>query len=154
MRHATLCFIVDSGKVLLGMKKRGFGEGKYNGFGGKKKENEKIHETAVRELKEESGIITNLADIEKMAELHFSFPVKKEWDQTVHVYVVNKWEGDPKESEEMRPEWFDVSKIPFDNMWSDDTHWLPLILKGKKIEAHFNFKEDNQSINNFKIKEL
>ena len=31
----TLVFLREGSKVLLGMKKRGFGVGKWNGFGGK-----------------------------------------------------------------------------------------------------------------------
>ena len=31
----TLVFLRNGSKVLLGMKKRGFGVGKWNGFGGK-----------------------------------------------------------------------------------------------------------------------
>lgn len=42
--------------VLLGMKKRGFGKGKWNGFGGKVEQGETMVESAVRELKEEAGI--------------------------------------------------------------------------------------------------
>ena len=38
------------------MKKRSFGAGKWNGFGGKVKEGEEIHEAAKRETKEEAGI--------------------------------------------------------------------------------------------------
>ena len=42
-------------RVLLGMKKRGFGVGKWNGFGGKLHANETMVECAARELHEESG---------------------------------------------------------------------------------------------------
>lgn len=36
MRPTTLCLIInDKNQILLSRKKRGFGEGKYNGFGGK-----------------------------------------------------------------------------------------------------------------------
>ena len=38
MKQTNLCFLLKDGKVLLGMKKRGFGAGKWNGFGGKLKE--------------------------------------------------------------------------------------------------------------------
>mgnify|MGYP001560708223 FL=1 len=31
----TLCIIHQHSKILLGMKKRGFGAGRWNGFGGK-----------------------------------------------------------------------------------------------------------------------
>lgn len=25
----------------------------------------------------------------------------------------------------MRPQWFDLDSIPYDDMWADDLHWLP-----------------------------
>ena len=39
----TLVFVLGHGRVLLGMKKRGFGEGNWNGFGGKKELGESLH---------------------------------------------------------------------------------------------------------------
>ena len=44
----TLAFIRDGGRLLLGMKKRGFGAGKWNGFGGKVDLGETILQGAVR----------------------------------------------------------------------------------------------------------
>ncbi|CAN0571511.1 unnamed protein product, partial [Ectocarpus sp. 12 AP-2014] len=38
------------------MKKRGFGEGKWNGFGGKVESGESVEEAAKRELMEEAGV--------------------------------------------------------------------------------------------------
>lgn len=54
----TLVLLRDklSGDVLLGMKKRGFGVGKWNGFGGKVQEGETIRECARRETQEECGL--------------------------------------------------------------------------------------------------
>jgi 8-oxo-dGTP pyrophosphatase MutT (NUDIX family) len=52
----TLCLTKEDGMILLGMKKRGFGEGRWNGFGGKVEEGETIVEAAIREMKEESGL--------------------------------------------------------------------------------------------------
>ena len=37
----------------------------------------------------------------------------------------------------MKPEWFYVDKLPLDNMWPADAHWLPIMLKGKKFEGKF-----------------
>ena len=53
----TLMFIVEENRVLLGLKKRGFGSGKYNGFGGKVELNESIYQAALRETQEECGIV-------------------------------------------------------------------------------------------------
>ena len=35
MKQATLCLLVKDNEILLAMKKRGFGVGKWNGVGGK-----------------------------------------------------------------------------------------------------------------------
>ncbi|GAJ07377.1 unnamed protein product, partial [marine sediment metagenome] len=57
MMNATLCFFIKENPklILLGMKKRGFGKDKYNGFGGKINPDETIEEAAVREVQEEIG---------------------------------------------------------------------------------------------------
>lgn len=46
----TLAFIRRGDQVLLGLKKRGFGEGKWNGFGGKLNANETLMEAAQRSV--------------------------------------------------------------------------------------------------------
>jgi hypothetical protein len=42
----------------------------------------------------------------------------------------------------MKPEWFDIDKIPFDAMWEDDPYWLPRVIEGESIEFEFYFGED------------
>ncbi len=140
MRHATLCIVRNGDKILLGMKKKGFGSGKINGFGGKVEQNETVENAAVRELREESGLTANT--VKKHAELTFKFPHKEEWNQVVHVYVTDSWTGSPVESDEMAPEWFDLEKIPYQKMWVDDEHWLPHVLAGKFVTATFVFSPD------------
>ena len=44
----TLVLIMKGKQVLLGMKKRGFGKGKWNGFGGKVQDGEEILDAARR----------------------------------------------------------------------------------------------------------
>lgn len=44
----SLVFIRKTTEVLLGLKKRGFGEGKWNGFGGKVEQGETIVQGATR----------------------------------------------------------------------------------------------------------
>ena len=102
MRDTTLILPMRDGRILLGMKKRGFGVGKLNGFGGKLNEGESIVEAAVRELNEEVGIDAMASNLDKMAELDFYFPhAEDDWDQKVHVFLIEEWIGEPVESEEM-----------------------------------------------------
>ena len=58
--------------------------------------------------------------------------------------MAKKWLGEPAESEEMMPKWFAFDEIPYENMWPDDTHWMPHILKGEKLEADFLFSEGDK----------
>ena len=44
----TLVLIREPARVLLGMKKRGFGQGRWNGFGGKVEKGETILQGAIR----------------------------------------------------------------------------------------------------------
>ncbi len=156
MRQATLCIPIKEQKILLGRKKKGFGKDKFNGFGGKVRPNESIEEAATREIYEEAGIKVDIKDLEKVGELTFTFPEaqEKDWDQVVHVFFVKNWENEPQESEEMTCEWFDRNSIPFDEMWDDDKHWLPLMLGGKKLKASFVFDKDNETIKHKEIFEL
>lgn len=156
MRDTTLCFLVnkDSNKILLGMKKRGFGVGKYNGFGGKVNKGEEIKDALVRELFEETSVKVHPDHFSKLAELDFFFPSKEEWNQRVHVFITNTWEGEPTESEEMTVKWFDPKDLPFDKMWEDDRHWLPLVLDNNRLKAKFTFDESNEKILDMDIKKL
>lgn len=44
----TLTMILKDDEILLGMKNRGMGKGKWNGFGGKVEPNETIDDAAIR----------------------------------------------------------------------------------------------------------
>jgi len=138
----TLCIIHQHPKVLLGMKKRGFGAGRWNGFGGKLKDNESIEEAMKREIKEESGI--DIENLNKVGIIEFGFKNNDEIHE-VHIFKSNNFLGKPTESEEMKPQWFYVDEIPFDKMWPSDLHWLPLFLKGKKFKGKFLFDKPSNS---------
>lgn len=132
----TLCIVSADNKILLGMKKRGFGVGRWNGFGGKIESGENILEAAKRELTEEAGIVAS--ELEKVGLMTFTFENEQENIIEVHVFKVNSFSGEPTESEEMEPDWFSYSEIPYNQMWTDDEYWLPLVLTGKHFTASFH----------------
>lgn len=139
----TLVLPFRDEKVLLGMKKRGFGMGKWNGFGGKVEVGETVEEAAARELFEECGI--RALDLVPRAIQTFRFK-GNDVPLEVHVFSLATWEGEPQESEEMSAEWFAFDDIPFEKMWVDDAHWFPLLLAGKTWDAEFDFDESGKNI--------
>jgi 8-oxo-dGTP pyrophosphatase MutT (NUDIX family) len=139
MKEATLCYLVRDRTIWLAMKKRGFGSGKYNGYGGKLNEGETIEEAMIRELYEESGV--KAVEYHKVADNTHVFPNNPKNNFHVHVYFVTKWTGIPRETEEMSPELFENSKIPYQKMWHTDPYWLPSVLKGEKLKTYFEMTE-------------
>jgi len=120
------------------MKKNGFGKGRWNGFGGKVKAGEAIEDAAKREVLEEAGIMVD--HLEKMGVIDFEFKGNPEILE-VHIFKAIDFTGEPKESDEMKPQWFNIDEIPFKEMWPDDIFWIPLFLKGEKFKGKFLFGE-------------
>lgn len=150
--ETTLLILRKENQILLAMKKRGFGVGKYNGVGGKLQEGETPEMAMLREAKEEINVVPT--KYERVGIVEFMEFVKGEkTNLTFHLYIATEWEGTPSESEEMKPKWFSISDIPYDSMFISDQYWLPLVLAGKKIKGFFDFDEE-WNIKSYKIEEL
>lgn len=93
-----------------------------------------------RELLKEAGI--EVAELEQMGVLEFSWDSKPEILE-VHIFKTRKFSGTPQESEEMKPQWFEIGQIPFDSMWPSDRYWMPLFLDNKKFKGRFLFGDDD-----------
>jgi len=152
MQQATLVFLIKrekSGKIakiLLAMKKRGFGKGRWNGVGGKPETSETIQQCAKREAREEIGV--TVGKLQKIGMIRFRFKFKKVFDQNVYFYLCERWQDKPTESEEMKPRWFKIDKIPYAKMWPDDKFWMPIALKNKKFTGSILFGQDDKIIEN------
>jgi len=146
MRNATLTFLVRDEYINLAEKLRGFGVNRHNGYGGKQHDGESIEEAAVRELFEESKVSAAVGDLTKLAEIEFTFPEKPEWNQLVHIYLLEKWVGEPAETEEMRPKWFQHHEIPYDQMWPADPLWIPHMLAGRYVEGRIVLGSDQNTV--------
>ncbi|KAG2498863.1 hypothetical protein HYH03_003055 [Edaphochlamys debaryana] len=134
----TLVIVDDGERVLLGRKKRGFGEGYYNGFGGKVEPGETVREAAERELHEEACIVAE--DMKEAGILVFAFDDQPlPWE--VHVFSATKFKGEPTETEEMAPIWFKHGDVPYEKMWADDIHWYPMFLGRRYFRGVFAFSK-------------
>lgn len=133
MQRVTLLFLLRDDQILLAYKKRGFGQGKWNGVGGKVNEGEDPKTAAIRECQEE--ICVTPTSLKQVAVLHFFEKTDPSFHFNAFVFTATEWTGAPTETEEMRPKWYNLSDIPYDQMWADDPHWLPLVLDGKLVEG-------------------
>ena len=135
---ATLLFVIQDGSILLIEKKRGHGAGKINGPGGKIDPGESPLECAVRETQEE--LLITARNPRKVAELWFQM---SDYPSILcHVFLTNEYDGVPTETDEAVPLWVPTGKIPYEQMWEDDRHWLPRVLEGESVLGKFVFKGD------------
>lgn len=126
----TLSMIHGQNRVLLAMKKRGHGVGKWNGYGGKLNENETVEQAMVRELLEESGLLAH--KFEKRGIITFDDQNNGDIIE-MHIFRVFEFGGNLVETEEMSPKWFELNKIPYEEMWESDRKWLPMYFDNKKF---------------------
>ncbi|MDD5749505.1 MAG: 8-oxo-dGTP diphosphatase [Patescibacteria group bacterium] len=147
----TLTLIQKNKQILLGYKKRGFGIGRFNGFGGKVEKEESVKEAAYREVFEEAGI--EVHDLEEIGIIDFSWNNQKNPPLTVYVFKADSFSGQIEESEEMKPEWFEIDKIPYKKMWDDDRYWFPYFLQNKKFQAEFIFDSKDKVVE-YNIQEM
>jgi 8-oxo-dGTP diphosphatase len=146
MIRTCLCLIRRRGdggpEVLLGLKKSGFGLGKWVGLGGHIEAGEKPVAAAVREVAEESGLVVAADALQHLASIEFRFPARPSWDQTADVFVTSVYQGEATESDEIAPRWFPEDALPLSLMWDDAKYWLPRVLAGEHVNVRIAFADD------------
>lgn len=130
-----LLFVIRDNQILLIRKKRGLGAGKINGPGGRIEPGESAIEAAIRETREELGVVAHNPSLR--GELHFQF--LDGYSLHCSVFVSDDCSGEAIETDEAIPLWTPLHAIPYQEMWADDQHWLPGTIEGKNFRAWFTF---------------
>ena len=141
--RAVLLFVIRDGEILLIRKKRGLGAGKINGPGGRIESGETAAQAAVRETQEE--LLITPSEPDHRGELFFQFA--DGYALQCAVFVSASCEGIPQETAEAEPVWTPLDAIPYHDMWADDIHWLPGVLRGGRFRGYFDFDGDTMLSN-------
>jgi 8-oxo-dGTP pyrophosphatase MutT (NUDIX family) len=149
MKQVTLLFLRKDDRILLAMKKRGFGVGLWNGIGGKVDPHETIAEAAIRECQEEIGVTPH--DIKPAGFIQFFDPTDPTFEHHCYVFTAQSWEGEPRESEEMRPQWFATTDVPYDKMWPSDSLWLPHVIASELFQGVIHTSTDTVTQHDLKV---
>ena len=142
MKLATLCYVIDKKNKSTLMihrvkKENDYHKGKWNGLGGKFELGESPEECAIREIKEESGLIVK--DIVMKGFITFPmFDGKEDW--YVFLFVTENFEGKLIDSTEGNLAWIPNEKLPEINLWDGDKIFIPWLFQDKFFSAKFNYK--------------
>ena len=134
---ANLIFVTENDRVLLIRKKTGLGEGKINGPGGKLEPGKDALTSAVREIEEE--IAHPRPKIRLRGNGRAPIPVRRWFGAALRRFSRRSVRGDAHGNARGRSALFGIDELPFEEMWSDDRHWLRPMLDGGKFAGDFVF---------------
>lgn len=106
----------EDNAIFLAKKARGFGTGKWMGFGGKLERGESVPHANLREFYEETGVKVSSCDCSKVGLLLFTFKTKPGFYLEVHVYETYKMLNPIALCDELsgNGQWFPPDCVPFD----------------------------------------
>ena len=146
----TVCHILSGNRMLLKLASRGVSKGKWNAVGGKIGRGETPVQNAIREAKEESGLM--VSNLFYHGTLKFYLAGKSRLDALVHVYSTRTFSGKARSTKEGRLKWFGIDKIPYYKMWDDDRFWFGLMLGCRKFDGVFHFDKENKRVVGYEIR--
>jgi mutator protein MutT len=145
VKRTTLTFVIDGDRLLMILKKRGQGAGKWNLPGGKIAEGETAEQAAAREVREETGL--QVADLQECGNLEFLFPAGGSWSNSCTVFRTSVFSGIlTPENDECSAHWVSLKEIPYDRMWPNDRLWVPSVLAGGRVDRTYTFDAQDQLV--------
>jgi 8-oxo-dGTP diphosphatase len=145
MKLATLCYVRRAGQTLMIhriKKENDMHQGKWNGLGGKLEPGETPEECAIREIREEAGLVAR----NPLLKGFLTFPgFANDEDWYAFVFVVHEFEGELAESPEGILQWIDDDKLLQLNLWEGDLIFLPWLEREGFFSGKFVY-EDNRLV--------
>ena len=132
--------------VLLGRKRRGFGKGNIVLPGGKIEPGESAVQGAIREFREETGLVLAPQELELAAHINFRFPAQPAADMECATFIARQATGQQEITEELEPLWADPAVLPVEQMWQDSPLWLPKLVAGGNFTVEIVLAPDNISV--------
>ncbi|MCK8061645.1 MULTISPECIES: 8-oxo-dGTP diphosphatase [unclassified Fusibacter] len=140
----------DSKTLMLHRNKRGddYHLGKYNGIGGKLEAGESPEDCALREIKEETGLIAN----EVKYRGHIAFPVfdgNEDW--LCFIYECYDFEGDLVEGSEGSLHWIEDESLLDLPLWEGDPIFLNVIYHSSDLFSG-KFTYEDKELKSYQLK--
>jgi len=137
--EASLVYLFKDDRVLMlhrVKKEKDIHKDKWNGLGGKLEPGESPEESAVREIKEESGY--DIHSLKFAGHLFFPTFDKENNDWSVFVFTSDDFTGIQLENTpEGNLEWIPKSDLLKLNLWEGDRYFLPKLLSYEKFLGKF-----------------
>lgn len=140
MKLATLVYVKQNGHTLMLhriKKPNDIHEGKWNGLGGKLEPGESPEQCAIREVREESGLVITNPDYCGL--LVFADFSGDDW--YVWVFTARQFDGSISDSREGELRWVPDLELTTLNLWPSDLVFLPWLESGRIFSARFQYHD-------------
>jgi 8-oxo-dGTP diphosphatase len=141
MKLATLCYLKQSGSTLMIhriKKQNDMHAGKWNGLGGKLEPGETPEECAIREIREESGLLVS----NPLLKGFLTFPLfAADEDWYAFVFLVRQFEGRLIESQEGILRWVSDQELLDLELWAGDRIFLPWLERPGFFSGKFIYQD-------------
>lgn len=142
---ATMTYLVKGKKLLFLERHKENDEVHLDGFhipmGGKVEDGESLEGSAIREIKEESGVIAKKITLRGI--LYFRGWGKKPQDWTVFLYTCWNFSGSPKKGREGHFIWAEKKEFKRLNLYRGDEIFLDYLEKYKFFVVEYLYKDYN-----------
>ncbi|MFZ2959680.1 MAG: 8-oxo-dGTP diphosphatase [Candidatus Ozemobacteraceae bacterium] len=141
MKLATLCYLRHECRTLMLFRNKKIDdvhEGKWNGLGGKFEPGETPEACAIREVHEESGLTVEAVQLKGI----LTFPMfAKGEDWYVFAFVISRFSGEMKPSNEGTLKWIPDERLLELPMWDGDRIFLPWLDHPGVFSGRFSYKD-------------
>lgn len=131
MEETVLCYIKRDDSYLMlfrNKKKNDMNEGKWMGVGGHIEKGETPEQAAIREIKEETGLIVESLNYVGVVKF-----INDDYDELMHLFTVDSFKGELIECNEGELKWIPIKDIYNYPMWEGDKAFLPLLVNNSEF---------------------
>lgn len=152
MKRLAQMLIVDAAaaRLLLAFHKTGDMQGYYTGFLDELLEDEEPMNGARRITMEQCGLTVEQTELRAV----FRFSAQDYPGADEYEYYTSSYGGELSESENVRPQWFGLEQIPYQQMPADDALWYPSFLAGKLQRGSFHFGPGMKELLHYELFEV
>jgi 8-oxo-dGTP diphosphatase len=142
MKLATLCYVIDKKQDATLMihrvkKTNDYHQGKWNGLGGKFEFGESPEDCAIREIREESGLIVKSLKLKGF----ITFPLFDDIeDWYVFLFTSDDFTGELIDCAEGNLEWIPIDELTKINLWDGDKLFIPWLFEDNFFSAKFIYE--------------
>lgn len=151
VKDLAICHVFRSGTLLLIKPTEGIGKDKWNAPGGEIVQGDKPEKSAIKYLYQQTGLYAS--KVFNNGTVRLALNGQSEFSYRLHIFSTKTATGELKPAIQGEVKWFNLTDIPYFEMWADDRYWLNLVMQGKQFDADFFFDEHNEKVVKYQIKE-